>query len=131
MVCLGDAITGMLGTVQDIAGHAEQAFVAGQGLSQEGVRLLGRKLACMTIGDLEAMLDTRNVDPFEVAQLMKDLMDLAKALVCTPHISVNIFGLQEFKEDSWALICATHTCMKFWVGLDFGGQRQVRSGGIV
>jgi hypothetical protein len=72
----------MLGTaVSTIAGRAKQAFVVGNGLSQEGKRLLGKKLACMTIGDLEALLDLKNIDPVKVAELMKNIGDLAKALV--------------------------------------------------
>lgn len=72
----------MLGTaVSNIAGRAKQAFVVGNGLSQEGTRLLGKKLACMTIGDLEALLDLKNIDPVKVAELMKNIGDLAKALV--------------------------------------------------
>jgi len=71
----------MFGTVKEIAGRAKQAYVVGQGLSQEGAKLLGRKLACMTIGDLESLMDTKNVDPLLVFQLMKDLRELASALV--------------------------------------------------
>lgn len=72
----------MLGTsVSNIAGRAKQAFVVGNGLSQEGTKLLGKKLACMTIGDLEALLDLKNIDPVKVAELMKNIGDLAKALV--------------------------------------------------
>lgn len=67
--------------VSNIAGRAKQAFVVGNGLSQEGTRLLGKKLACMTIGDLEALLDLKNIDPVKVAELMKNIGDLAKALV--------------------------------------------------
>ena len=72
----------MLGSaVTEIAGRAKQAFIVGNGLSKEGVRLLGKKLACMTIGDLEALLDLKNIDPIKVAELMKNIGDLAKALV--------------------------------------------------
>ena len=72
----------MLGpAVNEIAGRAKQAFIVGNGLSKEGVRLLGKKLACMTIGDLEALLDLKNIDPIKVAELMKNIGDLAKALV--------------------------------------------------
>lgn len=77
----GDAITGMIGQVTEIAGRAKQAFIVGQGLSPEGAKLLGKKLACMTIGDLEGLLELKNIDPFKVAELMGHLRDLAKALV--------------------------------------------------
>jgi hypothetical protein len=77
----GDAITNMIGQVTEIAGRAKQAFVVGQGLSPEGAKLLGKKLACMTIGDLEGLLELKNIDPFKVAELLGHLKDLAKALV--------------------------------------------------
>lgn len=78
----GDAIGDMLGSaVSEIAGRFKQAFVVGNGLSKEGTRLLGKKLACMTIGDLESLLDLKNIDPVKVAELMKNIGDLAKALV--------------------------------------------------
>ena len=35
----------------------------------------------MTIGDLEALLDFKNIDPEKVAELMKNIANLAKALV--------------------------------------------------
>ena len=71
----------MIGQVTEIAGRAKQAFIVGQGLSPEGAKLLGKKLACMTIGDLEGLLELKNIDPFKVAELMGHLRDLAKALV--------------------------------------------------
>ena len=71
----------MMGPGANAAGRLGSLFVVGQGLSDEGVRLLGKKLANMTIGDVESMLDTKNIDPFLVAQLMLDLRDLMKALV--------------------------------------------------
>ncbi|KAJ8320655.1 hypothetical protein KUTeg_002242 [Tegillarca granosa] len=76
-----EAITNMMGAVTDIVGRAKQAYVVGQGLSQEGAKLLGAKLANMTIGDIESMLDTKNIDPFLVVKLMNELKDLARALV--------------------------------------------------
>lgn len=71
----------MIGQVTEIAGRAKQAFIVGQGLSPEGAKLLGKKLACMTIGDLEGLLEMKNIDPFKVIELMGHLKDLAKALV--------------------------------------------------
>lgn len=80
---IGDAIGDMLGSAaSEIVGRVKQAFVVGNGLSKEGTRLLGKKLACMTIGDLESLLDLKNIDPVKVAELMKNIADLAKALVC-------------------------------------------------
>jgi hypothetical protein len=35
----------------------------------------------MTIGDIETLLDFKDIDPILVTQLMKDMRDLAKALV--------------------------------------------------
>lgn len=53
----------------------------GEGLSNAGVDLLGEKLANMTIGDIKAMLDLRNLDPVVVVQLFGQLKELARALV--------------------------------------------------
>ncbi|CAG2251012.1 unnamed protein product [Mytilus edulis] len=58
----------------------KDAYAIGQGLSEVGAKLLGEKLANMTVGDIETLMDFKNVDPILVAQLMKDLRDLAKAL---------------------------------------------------
>lgn len=89
---VGDAITGMIGQVTEIAGRAKQAFIVGQGLSPEGAKLLGKKLACMTIGDLEGLLEMKNIDPFKVIELMGHLKDLAKALVSKSRMnSVDFF----------------------------------------
>lgn len=78
----GDAIGDMLSSaVSEIPGRFKQTFVVGNGLSKEGTILLGKKLACMTIGDLESLLDLKNIDPVKVAELMKNIGDLAKALV--------------------------------------------------
>ncbi|VDH98959.1 Hypothetical predicted protein [Mytilus galloprovincialis] len=58
----------------------KDAYSIGQGLSEVGAKLLGEKLANMTVGDIETLMDFKNIDPILVAQLMKDLRDLAKAL---------------------------------------------------
>ena len=63
------------------SGRDGDLYVVGSGLSGEGVRLLGQKLANMTIGDIESMMDLKDIDPFKVAELAEDLKDLAKALV--------------------------------------------------
>ncbi|KAK3612515.1 hypothetical protein CHS0354_024486 [Potamilus streckersoni] len=75
-----DAVSKILGKVNDIIGRANQLFIVGQGFSGAGVRLLGNQLANMTIGDLESMLEMNKIDPLKVIQLGKDLRDLAKAL---------------------------------------------------
>ncbi|XP_063408918.1 uncharacterized protein LOC134692399 [Mytilus trossulus] len=77
----GDVIQTMLGTTSDIPGRTKQTFVVGHGLTNEGVRLLGQKLANMTIGDMENLLDIKNVDPIEVLKLIDQLRDLFKALL--------------------------------------------------
>ncbi|VDI76849.1 Hypothetical predicted protein, partial [Mytilus galloprovincialis] len=77
----GDVIQSMLGATFDIPGRTNQAFVVGQGLTNAGVRLLGQKLANMTIGDIENLLDVKNVDPVEVSKLIDELRDLFKALL--------------------------------------------------
>ncbi|VDI73733.1 Hypothetical predicted protein, partial [Mytilus galloprovincialis] len=78
----GDEIQKMLGSsTSDIAGRSDQAFVVGHGLTSHGVKLLGQKLAKMTIGDIENLLDVKNVDPVEVVKLMDELRDLHRALL--------------------------------------------------
>ena len=59
----------------------QRTFVVGKGLTNSGIKLLGNKLAAMTIADLESMLDMKNVDPLEIWKLTNELKDLAKALV--------------------------------------------------
>ena len=72
----------MFNSLDFVATGIEEAYVIGQGLSEVGAKLLGEKLANMTIGDIETLLDFKDIDPILVAQLMKDMRDLAKALVC-------------------------------------------------
>lgn len=100
---VGDAITGMIGQVTEIAGRAKQAFIVGQGLSPEGAKLLGKKLACMTIGDLEGLLEMKNIDPFKVIELMGHLKDLAKALVSKSRMnSIDFFKVKpKASESAW------------------------------
>ena len=71
----------MLNSASSIVSRTNQLFVVGKGLTQAGVNLLGAQLANMTIGDLEAMLHTRKIDPFLIRKLVKQFIDLAKALV--------------------------------------------------
>lgn len=74
-------IISMLTSTTDIVGRAEQTFIVGKGLSNAGVELLGQKLANMTIADIKAMLDLKNLDPVVVAELMGQIKDLCKALL--------------------------------------------------
>ena len=76
----------MIGAANDIVNRADQIFIVGKGLSKIGTELLGAELANMTIGDLEAMLETNKIDPTMIAKLVHDFIDLAKALVRVMHI---------------------------------------------
>ena len=77
----------MMTSATDIVGRANQVFIVGQGLSNAGVEMLGKKLANMTIGDIQSMLDMKNLDPVVVVKLLGQLKDLAKALVSNMNIS--------------------------------------------
>ena len=77
------AIAAMLGSVSDKPGRINQSYVIGEGLSQDGVSALSRKLACLTIEDLESILGMRGVDTGNLTQIYTELRDLTKALVCT------------------------------------------------
>ncbi|XP_038050728.1 uncharacterized protein LOC119723897 [Patiria miniata] len=50
--------------------------IIGGGLTLKGLDALEKRIANMTIGELEAMLDLQNIDPIVVVQLMKDLRSL-------------------------------------------------------
>jgi hypothetical protein len=78
---LGSEITRMLGGTTDIKGRTKQTFIVGKGLTNSGVKLLGEKLAIMTIGDLTSLFEMKNIDPILIYQLGKQLKELAKALV--------------------------------------------------
>lgn len=54
----------------------------GSGVTVRGAQNLAKKLACMTVGDLDALLQIKDIDPVKVALLLKEIQDLAKALVC-------------------------------------------------
>lgn len=76
------SITRMLsGRTRDQRWRKNQPFTVGKGLTNDGIKLLGNKLAAMTIADLESMLEMKNVDPLEVLKLTNEVRDLAKALV--------------------------------------------------
>jgi hypothetical protein len=71
----------MAGFLNDIVQRADQLFVVGNGLSEQGTRLLGALLANMTIGDVEALLERNKVDPTQIRKIVEDFIDLAIALV--------------------------------------------------
>lgn len=110
----------MLTNATDIVGRANQVFIVGQGLSNAGVEMLGKKLANMTIGDIQAMLDMKNLDPVVVVKLLGQLKDLAKALVSNEYITVvksddeNNFILQSlnllYKYCIQLKFCFIHLC---------------------
>ena len=62
-------------------GKGNQLFVPGDGLTEHGVRLLGKELANMTIGDLESFLEFNIANPKDIHEIIMDLKELAKALV--------------------------------------------------
>ncbi|XP_052806226.1 uncharacterized protein LOC128235445 [Mya arenaria] len=70
----------MLGEPNSTISRANQLFIVGKGLSKLGTDLLGAQLANMTISDIQSLLHTRKVDPFEVCNIVKDFIDLARVL---------------------------------------------------
>mgnify|MGYP000264146681 CR=1 FL=1 len=71
----------MLDGASAVVDKANRLFVVGDGLTEAGVKLLGAQLANMSIGDIEAMLQTNKIDPLVIMDLMNDFIELAKALV--------------------------------------------------
>ncbi|XP_038062441.1 uncharacterized protein LOC119732930 [Patiria miniata] len=55
--------------------------IIGGGLTQKGLDALGGRIANMTIGELEAMLDLQNIDPLTLVQLMKELRVLYRTFI--------------------------------------------------
>ena len=76
-----DAIANAMSTSVGILGREQQAYIVGGGVTARGAKLLAQKLACMTIGDLDALLQLKNIDPLKVALLLGKIQELAKALV--------------------------------------------------
>ena len=76
-----DAIIKVLEAASDIIDNAKNAYQIGKGLTKKGVHQLGKMLANLTIGDLEALLDLNNADPSTIHQIIEDLIDLTTALV--------------------------------------------------
>lgn len=65
----------------DLPGREYQTYIVGSGVTAKGTKKLAKMLACMTIGDLDALLHLKNIDPAKVTELLKDIQELAKALV--------------------------------------------------
>ncbi|XP_046360096.2 uncharacterized protein LOC124137716 [Haliotis rufescens] len=76
----GEKIMKVLGRVTDILGRGDQAYTVGKGLTGKGLQLLGAKLANMSIGEMIAMFDAKNIDPELALRLTRQLRDLALAL---------------------------------------------------
>ncbi|XP_048258679.1 uncharacterized protein LOC124137747 [Haliotis rufescens] len=76
----GEKIMKVLGQVTDILGRGDQAYTVGKGLTGKGLQLLGAKLANMSIGEMIAMFDAKNIDPELALRLTRQLRDLALAL---------------------------------------------------
>ncbi|XP_048258717.1 uncharacterized protein LOC124137708 isoform X1 [Haliotis rufescens] len=76
----GEKIMKVLGRVTDILGRGDQAYTVGKGLTGRGLQLLGAKLANMSIGEMIAMFDAKNIDPELALRLTRQLRDLALAL---------------------------------------------------
>ncbi|WAR05125.1 hypothetical protein MAR_020494 [Mya arenaria] len=75
-----EKVVAMFDDISDTVNRANQLFVVGKGLSKLGTELLGTQLANMTIADIESLLHTKKVDPFKIRNVVKDFIDLAKAL---------------------------------------------------
>lgn len=79
---LAESIENLMGRGPSPSGEKDGGiYMVGQGLNAKGTKLLSQKLACLTIGDLEALLNFKNVNSSQVSQLLSQLKDLAKALV--------------------------------------------------
>ncbi|XP_046562951.1 uncharacterized protein LOC124271844 [Haliotis rubra] len=76
----GEKIMKVLGQVTDILGRGDQAYTVGKGLTGKGLELLGAKLANMSIGEIIAMFDAKNIDPELALRLTRQLRDLCLAL---------------------------------------------------
>ncbi|XP_048258676.1 uncharacterized protein LOC125384201 [Haliotis rufescens] len=76
----GEKIMKVLGQVTDILGRGDQAYTVGKGLTGKGLQLLGAKLANMSIGEMIAMFDAKNIDPELTLRLTRQLRDLCLAL---------------------------------------------------
>lgn len=82
-----EAIAQKLNSI-DLPGREYQTYVVGSGVTEKGTKKLAKMLACMTVGDLDALLHLKNIDPAKVTQLLKDIQELAKALVIFPFPNI-------------------------------------------
>lgn len=79
---LAESIENLMGRGPSLSGEKDGGiYMVGEGLNAKGTKLLSQKLACLTIGDLEALLNFKNMNSSQVSQLLSQLKDLAKALV--------------------------------------------------
>ncbi|XP_022103294.1 uncharacterized protein LOC110986022 [Acanthaster planci] len=77
----GESLFGISLAAGADSGTWQGNIIIGGGLTQKGLDALGQRIANMTIGELEAMLDLQNIDPFTVVQLMKDLRALFRTFI--------------------------------------------------
>lgn len=78
----------MLKTVDDIKGRFESTYIPGKGLTGEGTKALGLKIANMTIGELQAYVMSEGIDPELALELMKDMKNLVSTLVSSLSLSI-------------------------------------------
>ncbi|XP_041378093.1 uncharacterized protein LOC121390363 [Gigantopelta aegis] len=75
-----DKIQEMLGSGVEIAGRVHQTFIVGKGLTKAGMKLLSAKMADMTLGEISALLDMKNIDPELALKLAKNIKELIQSL---------------------------------------------------
>ena len=78
-------------------------------LTEKGLDAIGRRIANMTIGELEAMLDLQNIDPFIVVQLMKDLRALYRTFVSVITLIRSLLYLHEVCQPAVIHTIALHS----------------------
>lgn len=93
------AIANVIGISNDIRGREKQTYIVGRGVTAVGAETLAKKLACMTIGDLDALLQIKDIDPQKVSQLLKDIQDMGIALVCYFFNVIHYENLTFFKKN--------------------------------
>ncbi|XP_038050876.1 uncharacterized protein LOC119724026 [Patiria miniata] len=76
-----ESLFGFRLTPGDDSGTWQGDVIIGGGLTQKGLDALDRHIANMSIGELEAMLDLQNIDPFTVGQLMKELRAVFRTFI--------------------------------------------------
>lgn len=93
------AIANVIGISNDIRGREKQTYIVGRGVTAVGAETLAKKLACMTTGDLDALLQIKDIDPQKVSQLLKDIQDMGIALVCYFFNVIHYENLTFFKKN--------------------------------